>query len=272
MIKIIKLNARRALCSSHSTAIAHVLILEGTALLSALISSLAYGILSFDGLWRDLRFPPAEAVWTSGIILFIFFAFIAPFAAGVRAWYYRLSEKGQGEAISFSFIPYENAATFFNCIKLSLVLTFKKFFTYALFTCIPAAITFYAKSYLSIAQTPRESFLAYGSLICGTALTLLTAFFAYTSCLKYFAVPYIFAENGFSNVKEAFKISQEACRDEKGALLIFNISLLFYYILNLCPVTALYSYPYIQSAKAIYARFLLEKLKRQQIDFQNNKL
>ena len=263
MIKLIKLNARRALNNSWSTAVTQVLILEGVSLLAFLISSLTYGILSFDGLLRDLRFPPPEAIISSAIILLVFFAFISPFTAGIRAWYYKLSEKGEGAPLSFCFLPYESFGTILNSVKLSFILAVKKLFTYALFTCIPLAIRFYSRGYLMAAQTPRESFLASSSLLCGTLLTLLAVVFAYVRCLKYFAVPYFFAESNFTDVKGAFKASAKACKEAKGSLLLFNLSLIFYYILNLCPLTALYSYPYIQSAKSIYGRFLAEREKRE---------
>lgn len=261
MIRIIKLNAKRALGLSWSKAVSQVLILSGISLLFILIGFLTFGMLSFDVLFGTAGMPSAETFIVLGAIAAIFFVVMSPLVLGIKAWYYAISLNGKGEDISFCFFPFERFDLAVRCIKLSLILAVKKIFIYGAFSVVPIVMRHYANSFSQDAQTIEERFLAFNSLICSTLLLALALFFAYIYCLKYFALPYAFIENQCKSINDAFKVSKEATEGYKGALLLFNLSLVLHYILCLCPVTALYSYPYLQEAKAIYSRFLIENLE-----------
>ena len=264
MIRIIKLNAKRALGLSWSKAVSQVLILSGISLLFILIGILTFGMFSFDLLFGNAVMPSPSSFAALGVIAAIFFIVISPLVFGIKEWYYAISLNGKGEDISFCFFPFSQFNIAMQCIKLSLILAVKKILIYASFSIIPLVMRHYSCSFLQDAQTIEERFLAFNSVICSSLLLILALSFSFIYCLRYFALPYAFMENRYSSIKDAFKVSKMASEGYKGALLLFKLSMLIHYLLCLCPVTALYSYPYLQSAKAIYARFLIENLKRGQ--------
>lgn len=268
MIRIVKLNAKRALGLSWSKAVSQVLILSGISLMFILIGFLTFGMLSFDVIFKTAIMPTGSSIAALGIIAAVFFVVISPLVLGIKQWYYTLSLNGIGEDISFCFYPFSNPHIALKCINLSLLLAFKKLLVYTSFSIIPVVMKYYSHRFLQDAQTLEERFLAVNSIICSTLLLFLSLVFALIYCLRYFSVPYAFMENGYKGIKDAFRLSKQATEGYKGSLLLFTLSMAIHYLLCLCPLTALYSYPYLQSAKAIYSRFLLEslKMKRQEKD------
>lgn len=259
--RLIKLNAKRALGNSWSKAIAQVLILNGTSLLFMLTAILSYTMFCYPVSPEQIKNPPIIATVAIFLIFVIYFLVISPLKIGIKMWFLSLSGGKCDEDMALCFEGFSSFKIASKSILLSLSLSVKKLLIYALFSFIPISITAYGINYIYISQTVRESFLSISCTICGICLLILSLISAYFFCLRYFVVPYAFISDDCKNVRKAFKTSKEATKDYKGSLFILNLSLIFHYICNSFVITALYTYPYTQSVRALYSRYLLENYK-----------
>ena len=269
--RLIKLNAKRALGNSWSKAIAQVILLNGTDLLFILTAVFAYSIFTYPMLPDGLESITPGALICLSAILLIYSLVISPLKIGIKMWFFSLTGGMGEEDIALTFETFSSFKKVVKSFLLCLSLAIRKLFIYSLFSFVPIFLTAYSIKYMETAQTVRENFLSICCTVSGFCLLILAVVSAYYFCLRYFVVPYAFIEGNCKDVKSSFKISKQATKNYKGSLFFLNISLIFHYLLNNFVITALYTYPYTQSVKALYSRYLLENHKKIQSEENENK-
>lgn len=259
----VKSNARRVLGQSFIKALIVVLILLCVVFLFSLLMMIAnmaasaFGYLEILGDWNYLL-SPAIVLSTLLLQLILF----SPLLIGASKWFYRLVGSEPGDIIDL-FDYFAGAKNYFGSVWMEIHLSVRRFFYTFLFTAVPIALiitgTELFNGFWSPDPVPAAIATVAGGMLtlAGGILFVLAGIFSWIFCKRYLLARYIYAE-GDCSVRRAVKQSVYFMKGRKAELFLFDLSYLGWFLSCLLVIPAFFVAPYYLSAKALYARVIIE--------------
>ncbi|MCI8622304.1 MAG: DUF975 family protein [Provencibacterium sp.] len=259
----VKINARRVLWQNFIKALIVVLILLCVSFLFSLFmmiantASSALGYLEILGDWNYLLSP--LIVFTTLLLQLILFS---PLLIGASKWFYRLVGSEPGDIIDL-FDYFAGFKNYFGSVWMELNLFVRSFFYTFLFTVLPillmgSGIELF-NGFWSPEPIPMPVATVVGGMltIAGGVLLALAGIFSWIFLKRYALSRYLYAEGGCS-VRRAIKQSVYFMRGRKAELFLFDLSYLGWLFSCLLVIPAFFVVPYYMSAKALYAKVIIE--------------
>lgn len=269
--KLIKTNARRALCSNWTRAAAISLVALVLSLMFLILEGIvqsAIGIELFsdpfqtpDFFLDDIPNASAAAVLTVSAAALLYVVIMAPFELGVVRWFYRLGDARVEEA-SAVFEFFGSARAFIKPSLLRFSVLGRCACWLAVFTAAPTALLVFAGLSADRSLTDLQGFLSSAMGACGVALLTLSVLLWAVWCMRYYLADIALAEDIRRSVGEAVRRSVHTMRGHRLELALFEVSMLGWRLLDVLVLPRLYTLPYRQTARGLYARYLFEMAKR----------
>lgn len=269
--RLIKQNARRALQRHWSRAAAIALIaLIFCCLFVALemLLSAVFGLPAFvdplatPGFYIDDLpnvSPVAMAVTLS--VAALYFLVLTPLSLGLMRWFFLLGD-GKVEPTVAIFEYFLSAAQFWRALWLQIGLFFRRLLWSVLFLAAPAALIYFAGIWRQRGDTDLESVLSLGLMLVGVLLLVLLGAFLLIWLMRYYLAEYALINDGDLTAREAIRQSVRLSRGRLTELLVLELSLLGWRILDFLIVPRLFTLPYRCTVKGLYAHYLIEVAKR----------
>lgn len=259
----VKTNARRVLGQNYMKALIIVLILICVLFLFSLLMLIAntavsfFGYLEILGHWNYLLSPAIVCV-----TLLLQMLLFSPLLVGTARWFYRLVGNEPGEIIDL-FDFFAGAKHYFGSVWMELNLFIRGFFYAFLFTALPIVLTELGVNlfigFWSPEPVPDSVAMVIGGMmsIAGIVLLAVTGIFSWIFLKRYALARYLYTEGGRS-VRQAVKQSVYFMKGHKAELFLFDLSYLGWFISCILVAPAFFVLPYYLSAKALYARVIIE--------------
>ena len=264
----VKSNTRRVLGQNFMKALIVVLILVCVLFLFSLFMLIAntvasaFGYLEILGNWNYLL-SPAIVSLTLLLQLILF----SPLLIGTAKWFYRLVGSESVDIIDL-FDFFAGLKNYFGSVWMEINLFLRSFFYTFLFTVLPIALIGSGidlfHGFWSPDPIPSSVATVAGGMltIAGSILLALTGIFSWIFLKRYSLSRYIYAEGGCT-VRRAVKQSVYFMRGRKAELFLFDLSYLGWFLSCILIIPAFFVVPYYMSAKALYARVIIEYGQRE---------
>lgn len=190
---------------------------------------------------------------------------IFPFLQGMYAWYYARSS-GEIWAVSSAFHWFTAWSRFFHSLRCYYLLFFKRLLWSILFS-LPALGLYFVYVFSVVYRV--DTWISFILFFLCVGLELLGLLFSWIVCYRYFLVVYIMCDDPTVRVRTAFKNSVYIMKHKKFELFALDVSFLPYYLLNVLLIPCLWTFPYIQMTKALYAKKYIMDYKN---EFMQNTL
>lgn len=193
----------------------------------------------------------------SSTIAVITFLIVTPLQFGLYNWFYRLVG-GENDEVLSVFYFFESTSMMFKSLwaKISV------FFRIVLWSAVcfaPGIITYhFSQVFKNMSSTSYESMMYFILNVSSIILTILGVIFLYILSFRYFLVKYILISDKNISVYNAIKLSVKITKGNKVKLLKFVLSFFGWFLLTFLIAPILYVAPYYLTAKALYARVLIE--------------
>ncbi len=276
--KLIKSNALHALRRhwSRAAAIALILaILSRVFVVLELLLSMIFDIPDYVDPFRtpgafldDLPNAAPAAVAIVGGTLLLKLILMVPLRFGAQRWYYRAGD-GRSEETFAIFEYFASIRIFLRAIWLRILVLLYSLSWSLVFLLPPGAVLFFARRASGQAGTDFQNLLSTGLEAAGILLLLLMVVFLLLRLMGYYLVPFAFAESPEEGAMAAIRRSVQASRGHRCALLMFELSMLGWRILELLIIPQLFTYPYRTTAQGLYAHYLFERDRREEAERQS---
>ena len=181
----------------------------------------------------------------------------APLSLGVKQWYYAMAG-GQPDDLSAIFSFFSRGRLFFRALWFRVSLAVRSVLWGILFFIVPGAV--FAASWLLL---DRGSNTVGGLLaLLGAMLALLSAVFWCIFISRYFMAPYLLAEQTGMTARQAIKHSVREMHGGRTEIFLLELSFLPWALLCIFILPLLYVVPYYSGSKALYARYFIERARR----------
>lgn len=268
---LIKRNAGNALKNNWSKSIAISLIFIAVTLIFLLFEILVMGILDVSTFvdmpnTPDIFFDdiPNYSVISLAVIAFvalISFAVISPLAVGLTLWFYRIGGGGS-EEVSTVFDFFSTGKSVFGSIILYFLINLQKIIILIIIMSPSIAIVFFSISWKDSAQSSMEVLIASGSILFGILLCIVSLMGVLIFCMRYFLAPFIYANNSDVGPFKAIRLSTKQTKGQLQNLFEFEFSFIGWHFISFLVVTQIYTIPYLQTARGLYARYLITNHER----------
>lgn len=263
----IRQDAKRCLSSRWAKAAAGILFLAGVAVVFALARNPLGGFLGTSGhgiQWNEsthtLTFDMAQ-IALSGAIFLLSQLILCPLTLGYLRFIYQMTS-GEEPVLATMFEPMQNWTSFLRSVLLFWILLLLGIVGTAV-CCLPGGLALGA-----VGMTNRVSgtaaLLRIALMLLGILLILLGILAGWAFMTRYIAAPFILAMDEKIGVFSALRLSSRATKGFRGEL--FTMLLSFFPLILLCIflVPALFVLPYIAMTCALFSRFLLDRLAKQE--------
>ena len=260
--RIIKSDARRALrrywAKSAVAALtvfsAYLAIILAESVLMFVFSDESDATLNF----LNIGNTNIETLVINGIVAFAFVLLIPALIIGYKRLHLSFAE-GRKTAVATLFDCFASPREYFNAIGLTACLCVRGIFV-TLLAAAPGGGLIYA-AYRFIEPQNRTVYMLKLCAYCvGGILMLLCLALALIFMQRWFAAPYYLASGkGFS---ESFSLSVKATKGLCPQIIRFKISFFGWALLSGLILPMLWTLPYYSTAKAIYAKYLMQRLER----------
>ena len=194
------------------------------------------------------------------VLGFIFLLVMTPISLGAARWFYNLTD-GRSLPIYELFDSFSSFGKFSRALWLMILVYLQKLFWTVIFLAAPAAMIAMGEFWRRDASRDIETLLSVGLEVLGAALLLLMGWFLLVWLMRYSLVKYTAAADEDITAWKAIKQSVRLTRGRKAELLMLEITMLGWRILDLLILPRLFTAPYISTIYALYARFLIESDK-----------
>ncbi|MBQ4539001.1 MAG: DUF975 family protein [Oscillospiraceae bacterium] len=194
------------------------------------------------------------------VLGFIFLLVMTPISLGAARWFYNLTD-GRSMPVYELFDSFSSFGKFSRALWLMIFVYIQKAFWTVVFLAAPAAMITMGELWRREASRDIETLLSVGLEVLGVALLLLMGWFLLVWLMRYSLVKYTAAADEDITVWKAIKQSIRLTRGRRGELLLLEITLIGWRILDLLILPRLFTAPYISTIYALYARFLIESDK-----------
>lgn len=260
--RIIKSDARRALrrywAKSAVAALtvfsAYLAIILAESVLMFVFSDESDATLNF----LNIGNTNIETLVINGIVAFAFVLLMPALIIGYKRLHLSFAE-GRETAVATLFDCFASPREYFNAIGLTACLCVRGIFV-TLLAAAPGGGLIYA-AYRFIEPQNRTVYMLKLCAYCvGGILMLLCLALALIFMQRWFAAPYYLASGkGFS---ESFSLSVKATKGLCPQIIRFKISFFGWALLSGLILPMLWTLPYYSTAKAIYAKYLMQRLER----------
>lgn len=269
----IKRNAKNALRGQWSKGIAAALILLCVVIALTLLETTVDTILGTEAYFTMLsRFSPVQWLTAHGlydsavrysvlaVVLILEFFLLTPFGFGFLKWAYAIAS-GERSPITLLFYYYTGFKKYFKSLWVAFSVLLRVVCYTFVFT-LPAMLLYGGASYY--AATP--GYLPYFYLVM-VGLSVLLALFggvlALILSMKYMIVAFLFVEDAQIKVRASIQRSAEIMKQQKRSAASLLLSFVPLLLLSLAYLPLLFVLPYIAVAFAIFAKYLIEKDRRE---------
>lgn len=260
--RIIKSDARRALRRYWAKSAVAALTVFSAYLAVILAESVLMFVFS-DESDATLNFlnignTNIEALVINGIVAFAFVLLMPALIIGYERLHLSFAE-GRETAVATLFDCFASPREYFNAIGLTACLCVRGIFV-TLLAAAPGGGLIYA-AYRFIEPQNRTVYMLKLCAYCvGGILMLLCLALALIFMQRWFAAPYYLASGkGFL---ESFSLSVKATKGLCPQIIRFKISFFGWALLSGLILPMLWTLPYYSTAKAIYAKYLMQRLER----------
>lgn len=260
--KKIKVQAKAILAKNNWPAAVGVIVTVGTALMSLLYlaDTVVMGLEAiFDALGTDIfdKLPVIPL-----LILFTLFlagvCLLLPLFTGALRFMYLMSKTSRADYSEM--FHYFTGKRYLSCLKTHLGIMLRKLWQLAL-SFIPAIVVYLYASALSA----NEDNLAIYSILCyfiSYVLLVVGVFIFNSLTMKYFLSVYFYIENDNLNTFETCSLSAQNIKKFGATTVKLNFSLLPAVSACLLVIPTLFVLPYVMTAKATSAKWIIELSKR----------
>lgn len=266
---LLKENAKRALSGQWSPAIAIVLLIAGVGLLFSLFEMVCTIALDLPGFMDILDTPQVffdDVMGQSGAVfgistltLLLSYVILTPLKLGELSWYYEAG-KHQQEGIASIFEYFGSVKLFLRSVLLNLAIGVRVALV-GILLMLPASLCFAAGTFLWQSDTdPLEKMLILGIYLGGSVLLAVGLLLTLIYQKRYFVAPYLVASQHEMSIGKALKASIIATKGRQCSLVLFDLSFIGWYLLSLLVLPLLFVRPYLGVSRALYARYLIERL------------
>lgn len=264
--RLLKLNARRALRGRWGQAAAVALMVLAISFLFNLFEGVlnaTLGIAPFedvlmtpDNLFDDTANTSAPALLVAFTAAVLSFVILTPLGLGVQRWFYRIGE-GVSEEISTAFEFFGSVRLFLRSLGLSCSLWIRSALWSGLFLLPGLLLIFFSAMLGERSGSNRETFAAAVGILSGCFLAVLGMLFSVIWCARYYLARYYLIEDTRLSVGRAVRRSVLSAKGHQIDIVLFEVSFIGWRLLCLLVFPILFVYPYYQTAKGLYARYLI---------------
>ncbi len=269
--RLIKQNARRALQRHWSRAASIALValifcflfVALEMLLSAVFGLPAYvdPFATPDIYLDDLPNVSPVAMAVSFAVAGLYFLVLTPLSMGVLRWFFLLGD-GKVEPTAVILHYFHAAGPFWRVLWLKVCLFFRRLLWSVAFLIVPAVMLYFADLWRQKGDTDLESVLSLGLMLSGLLLLMLLGAFLLIWLMRYYLAEYTLITDPELTAREAIRQSVRLCHGRRTELLVLELSLLSWRVLDLLILPRLFTLPYRYTVKGLYAHYLLEVAKR----------
>lgn len=268
--RLIKQNARRALQRHWSRAAAIALVALIFCFLFVtleMLLSAVFGLPAFVDPFAtpelyidDLPNVSPIAMSVTFLVAALYFLVLAPLSLGVMRWFFLLGD-GKVEPTVTIFEYFLSAAQFWRVLWLQVCLFVRRLLWSALFLTGPLALIYLAGLWQQKGDTDLESVLSLGLMLIGFSLLALLGAFLMIWLMRYYLAEYALINDGNLTAREAIRQSISLSRGRMTQLLVLELSLVGWRILDFLILPRLFTLPYRYTVKGLYAHYLIEVAK-----------
>ncbi len=269
--RLIKQNARRALQRHWSRAAAIALVALIFCFLFVtleMLLSAVFGLPAFVDPFAtpelyidDLPNVSPIAMSVTFLVAALYFLVLAPLSLGIMRWFFMLGD-GKVEPTVSIFEYFLSATQFWRVLWLQVCLFVRRLLWSALFLSGPTALIYLAGLWQKKGDTDLESVLSLGLMLVGFLLLAFLGAFLMIWLMRYYLAEYALVNDGNLAAREAISQSISLSRGRLTQLLVLELSLLGWRILDFLILPRLFTLPYRYTVKGLYAHYLFEVSKR----------
>lgn len=269
--RLIKQNARRALQRHWSRAAAIALVALIFCFLFVtleMLLSAVFGLPAFVDPFAtpelyidDLPNVSPIAMSVTFLVAALYFLVLAPLSLGIMRWFFILGD-GKVEPTVSIFEYFLSATQFWRVLWLQVCLFVRRLLWSALFLSGPTALIYLAGLWQKKGDTDLESVLSLGLMLVGFLLLAFLGAFLMIWLMRYYLAEYALVNDGNLAAREAISQSISLSRGRLTQLLVLELSLLGWRILDFLILPRLFTLPYRYTVKGLYAHYLFEVAKR----------
>lgn len=269
--RLIKQNARRALQRHWSRAASIALIALIFCFLFVTLETLVSAVFGLPQYVDPLATPDiyldnlpnvspvAMAVTVS--VATLYFLVLAPLSLGLMRWFFLLGD-GKAESTGAIFEYFLSSTQFWRVLWLQVCLFVRRVLWSAAFLTVPVTLIYFAQLWRQKGDTDLESVLSFGLMLSGILLLVLLGTFLLIWLMRYYLAEYALINDGDLTAREAIRQSVQLSRGRQTELLVLELSLLGWRVLDLLILPRLFTLPYRWTVKGLYAHYLIEVAKR----------
>ncbi|HWP51084.1 MAG TPA: DUF975 family protein [Clostridia bacterium] len=279
--RLIKQNARRALQRHWSRAAAIALIalifcflfvalemlLSSLFGLSAYVDPFATPELFID----DMPNVTPVAMAVAFVVAVLYFLVLAPLTLGLMRWFFLLGD-GKAEHTMAIFDYFLTAAQFWRVLWLKVCLFFKRLLWSVVFLAGPIVMIYFADIWRRKGDTDFESLLSLGLMLSGILLLVLLGTFLLIWLMRYYLAEYALINDRNLTAREAIRRSVHLSHGRLTQLMVLELSLLGWRILDFLILPRLFTLPYRYTVRGLYAHYLIEVAQREHDDEEKAEL
>lgn len=276
--RLIKENASRALrfhwCRATSIALIALIFCSIFVSLEGLLSAV-FGLPAFVDPFAtpelhidDIPNVSPVAMAIMGIISVLYFAVLSPLAMGIMRWFFFIGD-GRAESTITIFEFFFTPSQFWKAIWLRMSLFFRRLLWSVVFLAVPVTLIYLADMWRHKGATDIESVLSLGFMFAGCVLFVLLGVFLLIWFMRYYLAEYMLISDSELSVSEAISQSARISRGRCAELLMLELSMVGWRIVDLLIIPRLFTMPYRFTVKGLYAHYLLELSKRDQAAAQS---
>ncbi|PWM21602.1 MAG: hypothetical protein DBX44_08310 [Oscillospiraceae bacterium] len=269
--RLIKTNALNALRQHWGRAVAVtmlLIILSQIFLSMEFLLSTAFEIPDFTDPLRTPQFylddlpnaAPAAVALIGGFLL-LRLILLVPLRLGVQRWFYRVGD-GKAEDTFSVFEYFSSLRLFSGALLLSIGVALRCIAWGILLLGPSVAMILFSKLFLQQTGSDFHQLLGTGLEVAGFLLLLTMAVFLVLRLMGYYLAPFAYLQNPDEGARAAIRRSVQATRGYCVSLLLFELSMIGWRLLDLLVVPRIFTYPYRTTARGLYAHYLFEKLRR----------
>ncbi|WMJ83587.1 DUF975 family protein [Oscillospiraceae bacterium LTW-04] len=269
--RLIKQNARRALQRHWSRAAAITLVALIFCFLFVtleMLLSAVFGLPAFvdpfatPGLYiDDLPNVSPIAMGVALLVAALYFLVLVPLSLGLIRWFFLLGD-GKVESTVAIFEYFRSPAQFWRALWLQICLFFRRLMWSILFLVAPVTLIYLAEIWRQKGDTDLESVLSLGLTLVGVLLLILFGVFLMIWLMRYYLAEYALVNDGDLTAREAIQKSKQLSRGRLTELLVLELSMLGWRLLDFLILPRLFTLPYRCTIKGLYAHYLIEVAKR----------
>ncbi|MFV0498035.1 MAG: DUF975 family protein [Candidatus Fimivivens sp.] len=269
--RLIKQNARRALQCHWGRAAAIILVALIGCFLFVTLEMLLLAVfelpafvdpLSTPGLYID-NLPNVSpiAMGVSFLVATLYFIVLVPLSLGIIRWFFLLGD-GKVESTMAIFKYFCTFTQFRRSLWLQICLFLRRLLWVFLFLVGPVTLIYLAVIWYRKGGTDLESVLSVGLMLLGILLLILLGVFLMIWLMRYYLAEYVLVDDADLTAREAIEKSKQLSRGRLTELLMLELSMLGWHLLDFLILSRLFTLPYRCTIKGLYAHYLIEVAKR----------